>query len=142
LWNIINFNLEDYCIAWKKSLRRLWSLPYNSSQLSTALTSSTIQLFDEISHRITNLCLHCDSHFIRSVVLHGISCKYHLLIHQSVKMRIFALCITTLARFKRELSTELLDRANALREAILIWDNIFALSNAKPLKYKWTELSY
>ena len=75
LWNLTNNNLEDYCIAWRKSLRRLWSLPYNSSQLSTALTSFTIPLFDEICRRVTNFiysCLHSDSRFIRSVVLHGI----------------------------------------------------------------------
>ena len=27
LWNLTNNNLEDKCIAWRKSLRRLWSLP-------------------------------------------------------------------------------------------------------------------
>jgi len=48
-----NNNLEAYYIAWRKSLRRLWSLPYNSSQLSTALASLTIPLFDEICRRVT-----------------------------------------------------------------------------------------
>jgi hypothetical protein len=31
LWNLTSNNVEDYCIAWRKSLRRLWSLPYKSS---------------------------------------------------------------------------------------------------------------
>ena len=75
LWNLTNNNIEDYCIAWRKSLRRLWSLPYNSSKLSTVLTSFTIPLFDEICRRATNFihsCLHSDSNFTRSIVLHGI----------------------------------------------------------------------
>jgi len=75
LRNLTNNNLEAYCIAWRKSLRRLWSLPYNSSQLSTVLTSPTIPLFDEICRRVTDFiysCLHGDSLFIRSVVLHDI----------------------------------------------------------------------
>jgi len=68
------FHVVGKCaIAWRKSLRRSWSLAYNSSQLSTALTSLTIPLFDEICRRVTNFnysCLHCDSICIRSVVLY------------------------------------------------------------------------
>jgi len=53
LWNLTNNSLEDYCVAWRKSLRRLGSLPYNSSKLSTTLTSFTIPLLDNIcrSHK-------------------------------------------------------------------------------------------
>ena len=75
LWNLTDNNIEDYCIAWMKSLRRLWSLPYNSSKLSTVLTPFTVPLFDEICCHIKNFiysCFHSDSHFICSVVLHGI----------------------------------------------------------------------
>jgi hypothetical protein len=54
LWNLASNKLEDYCIAWRKILQRLWLLPYNSSQLSTVLTYFTILLFDEICRRITN----------------------------------------------------------------------------------------
>jgi hypothetical protein len=55
LWNLTNNKLEDYYIAWRKNLRRLWWLPYNSRQLSTALTSFTIQLFDKICHLVAEL---------------------------------------------------------------------------------------
>ena len=150
LWNLTNNNIEDYCIALRKSLRRLFSLPYNSSQLSTALTSFTIPLFDEICRRVTNFiyaCLHCDSHFIRSVVLYGIrvaranspigrnavSCSLH---HD---IRIDCLFDTTLsnhycfARFESKLSADLLARANALSEAILIRDGMLTWSNANHL---------
>ena len=143
LWNHTN----NYCSAWKKSLRRLWSLPYNSSQLSTALTSFTIPLFDETCPRITNFiysCLHCDSNSIRYVVLHGIqgsrtnspiglnaafcSLRYNTRIDNLFDTKLSSHCC--FVRFKSELSTDLLAQANTLCEAILIRDGIVALSNA------------
>jgi hypothetical protein len=157
LWNLTNTNLEAYCIAWRKSLRRLWSLPYNSSQLSTALTSLTILLFDEICRRVTNFiysCLHCDSLFIRSVVLYGIHvsrtnspigrnatfCSLH---YDTAIDNLFDTKLSShycFARFQSALSIDLLARANALREAILVRDGIFALSNAN--HFSINELNY
>ena len=116
------------------------------AKLSTVLTSFTISLFDEICRRVTNFiysCLHSDSRFIRSVVLHGI----HVSRTYSPIGRNAAFCSLhfdnlfdtkfsshyCFARFKSELSTDLLARANALREAILIRDGMFALSNANHL---------
>ena len=116
---------------------RLCLFPHNSRQLSPALTPFTIPLFDEICRRVTNFVYsywHCDSNFIRYVVLHGIQvsrtnspiglnaafCSLHY------NTRIDNLFDTKFsshycfARFKFELSTDLLARANAVREAILI----------------------
>jgi hypothetical protein len=139
------------CIAWRKSLCRLWSLPYDSSQLSAALTSSTISLFDEICRRVTNFiysCLHSDSRFIRSVVLHGIqmSRTYSPVGRNAAFCSLqYSTCIDNLfdtelrsnycfAGFKSELSADLLARANALREAIMIRDGLCALSNVNNLR--------
>ena len=150
LWNLTNTNLEVYCIAWRKSLRRLWSLPYNSSQLSTALTSLTIPLFDEICRRVTNFiysCLHCDSRFIRSIVLHGIQvsranspigrnaafCSLHFDTHIDSLFDAKLGGYYCFARFKSKLSTDLVARANALREAILIRDGSFVFSSVNHL---------
>ena len=150
LWNLTNNNLEDHCIAWRKSLRRLWSLPYYSSQLSTALTSSTIPLFDEICRRVTNFihsCLHSNSRFTRSVVLHGIQVsrtyspigRNAAFCYLHYDTRIDNLFDTKLSSnycftlFKSELSADLPARANALREAILIRDGLCALSNVNNL---------
>jgi hypothetical protein len=145
LWNLTNNNLEDYCVAWRKSLRRLWLLPYNSSQLSTALTSFTIPLFDEICRRVTNFiytCLHSDSHFIRYVVLNGKQVsRTHSPVGRNAAFcslhydtRIDNLFDTKLnshhcfARFESKLPTDLLARAMVLREAILIREGIVSLS--------------
>ena len=112
--------------------------------------SFTIPLFHVICCRVTNfiyLCLHCDSNFICYVVLHGIQvsrtnspigrnaafCSSHYDTHGD---NLFDTKISShycFARFKSELSTDLLARANAQRETILIKDGIFALSNANHL---------
>jgi len=73
--------------------------------------------------------------------------KYHIQIHLSVEMQFFVFAIMALALtinltlnsvvttacFKSELSTDLFARATALREALLIRDGIFPLSNANQL---------
>jgi hypothetical protein len=143
LWNLTNNKLKDYCIAWRKSLRRLWLVPYISSQLSTAVISITIPLFDENCRRVTNFiysCLHCNSNFIRYVVLHGIqeSCTNSPIglnaafcsLHYNTRIdNLFDANLSShycLAHFKCELSTDLLARANALREAIY-WSETVSL---------------
>ena len=93
---------------------------------------------------------------ILSVTLYYVASKCHVLIHQLVGMRLFAHCIMTLAQtiyLKLNLVVTtvlhvlnpsylqtLLAQANALGEAIMIRDGIFALSNANHLSVK--ELNY
>ena len=126
-------------------------------KLSTVLTSFTIPLLDEICRLATNCihsCLHNDSHFIPSIVLHGIhvSRTYSPIGRNAAFCSLhYDTCIDNLfdtklsshycfARFKSELFTDLLARANALREAILIRDGMFALSDANHLSVN--ELNY
>ena len=76
LWDLTNRKIEDYCIAWRKGLRKVWKLPYDSSSLNVALISDTVPLLDELCRRATNFiytCLHCDSNFVYSIVSHGIA---------------------------------------------------------------------
>jgi len=101
-----------------------------------------------MSH-VTNFiysCLHCDSLFIRSVVLYGMhvsrtnspigrnstfcSLRYDNSIDNLFDTKLSShYCF---ARFQSALSIDLLARANALREIILlvVREGIFALSNA------------
>ena len=76
LWDLTNRKIEDYCIAWRKGLRKVWKLPYDSSCLNAALISDTVPLLDELCRRATNFiytCLHCDSNFVYSIVSHDIA---------------------------------------------------------------------
>ena len=90
-------------------------------------------------------CLNCNSHFIRAIVLHGInvsrinspigrnavfcSLLYNICVDQLYDTKLSSNYF--FARFKSELPTDLLARANVLREAILIRDGIFALPNVE-----------
>jgi hypothetical protein len=74
----INRKIEDYCLAWRKSLCKVWMLPFNLSSSNVALVSSTIRLLIELCRRVTNFiysCLHCESNLVRSTVLHGIAAR-------------------------------------------------------------------
>jgi Reverse transcriptase (RNA-dependent DNA polymerase)/Endonuclease/Exonuclease/phosphatase family len=147
LWNLTSNKIEDYCIAWRKSLRKIWSLPYDSNRINVALISNTVPLFDEICRRAINFiysCLNCDSDFIRSIVLHGVNvARINSPIGRSAAFCalrynncINNLCDTKLssfvsfARFKSELSSNLLAHANVLREAILIKDGVLSLDSS------------
>ena len=125
--------------------------------ISVALTSFTVPLFDEICRRVMNFiysCLNCNSQFIRAIVLHGInvsrinspmgrnavfcSLRYNICVDHLYDTKLSSnYCF---ARFKSELPTDLLARANVLREAILIRDGIFALPNTNRLRNE--ELNY
>ena len=57
-------------------MRKIWSLPYDSSRLNVSLISDSLPLFDEICRRTMNFvytCLNSDSEMIRSVVLNGVN---------------------------------------------------------------------
>ena len=147
LWNLTSNKIEDYCIAWRKSLRKLWSLPYDSNRINVALMSNTVPLFDEICRRAINFiysCLNCDSDFIRSIVLHGVnvarinspigrsaafcSLRYNNCINNLCDTKLSS--FVCFARFKSELSPNLLAHANVLREAILIKDGVLSLDSS------------
>jgi len=76
LWDISNRKIEDYCIAWRKGLCKVWNLPYDTSSINVALVSNTVPLLDELC--VVNfiyICLHCDSNLVRSIVSHGIATR-------------------------------------------------------------------
>jgi hypothetical protein len=71
MWDLTNSKLDDYCIAWRKGVRKIWSLPYDSSRLNVSLISDSLPTFDEICRRTINFvysCLNSDAEMIRSVV--------------------------------------------------------------------------
>ena len=62
LWSLSNDKINDLCIAWRKSLRRVWGLPYNTHCYILPLLSQCLPLFDEICSRSLS--------FIKSCLLH------------------------------------------------------------------------
>jgi hypothetical protein len=42
LWDLAKWKTEDYCIAWRKGLRKVWQVPYDASSLNVAFISYTV----------------------------------------------------------------------------------------------------
>lgn len=146
LWDLTNCKIEDYCIAWRKGLRKVWRLPCDSSCSNVALVSDTVPLLDELCRRVMNFiysCLNCDSHFVREIVLHGISAgslstigrnavfcslRYNMHIHNIGNNRLTSRHCLEL--YKNKLNIESLDRATALREVIYVREGLYRFSNS------------
>jgi len=66
LWSLDDSSVNDLCTAWRKGLRRIWSLPYNTHGNILYGLSGDLSIYDEIwkrsVHFIALTCLHhsCD----------------------------------------------------------------------------------
>jgi len=75
LWLLDNSCVQDFCVAWRKGLRRIWNLPYNSHGDVLCGLSGDIPIFDEIcrrSMRFAAACLQHGSSLMRFLVQYGI----------------------------------------------------------------------
>jgi hypothetical protein len=75
LWSLNNVTIGDFCIAWRKALRRVLVLPYNSHSYLLPILSCSLPLSDEIikrSSRFIISCLFSTSHLVQSVSWHSI----------------------------------------------------------------------
>jgi hypothetical protein len=59
IWNLCDGKIDDICIAWRKGLRRAWSLPPNTHNLLLAPLCNTIPIMDEICRRFLSFALAC-----------------------------------------------------------------------------------
>jgi len=48
LWALDRANIETFCVAWRKALRRLLQLPYNSHSYFFPSLSDTLHVYDDI----------------------------------------------------------------------------------------------
>jgi hypothetical protein len=145
LWDLTNRKIEDYCVAWRKGLRKIWKLPYDCSSLNVAVVSNTVPIYDELCRRVMNFihsCLHCDSTFIQSIVLNGISTGMnspigrnvaHCSAHFNSNIGSIGTCKLSSCRCSEmcnnRMDTQLVARANVLREIMLIRDGLLEFSS-------------
>ena len=76
LWQLNNERIGDLCTTWRKSLRRVWNLPYMSHSYLLPILSQCLPIFDEICRRSSNFiysCLNNESNLVRSVATHGLN---------------------------------------------------------------------
>jgi len=52
-----NIHIEELCVSWRKSLRRVWRLPYKTHCYLLPLLSQCLSLEDEICRRSLNFAI-------------------------------------------------------------------------------------
>jgi hypothetical protein len=75
LWSLSNDQLNDLCLSWRKSLRRIWRLPHNTHSYLLPTLSRCLPLFDEFCLRTLNFintCISSESNLVRAVAKYGI----------------------------------------------------------------------
>jgi hypothetical protein len=75
LWLLSSPNIDNICVSWRKSLRRVWDLPYNTHCDFLPLLSCTLPLFDVICRRCLSFlfnCIHSKSSLVRYIATYGI----------------------------------------------------------------------
>ena len=59
LWSPIDDVTDEFCVAWRKALRRLLNLPCNSHSYLLPLLTNTLPIFVEICRRSARFILKC-----------------------------------------------------------------------------------
>lgn len=75
LWNLSDDTIDDFCIAWRKALRRLLHLPYNTHGYFLPLLTDTLPINVELLRRISRFiwsCVDNKSSLVRNVALYGV----------------------------------------------------------------------
>ena len=76
LWLLNNNYIEDFCIAWRKGIRRIWNLPPRTHGILLPAVCQCIPIFDEICRRSLNFVRSCISHesaLIQYIAYNGVS---------------------------------------------------------------------
>ena len=75
LWDLSHPGVQNVYTAWKRGLRRIWGLPYDSHSNLLPLLSDSLPIFDLICVRLVNFlqkCVSSDSTVVNFISLHGI----------------------------------------------------------------------
>jgi hypothetical protein len=149
LWLLSNTHINDLCVSWRKSLRRVWRLPFTTHCYILPLLCQCLSLEDEISRRSLSFIIDCvrnSSRLVRAIANYGIiygrynSILGHNALLCSIKYS-FDLCdicrpnggvnarclVNTF--FNSQIEERQVQTVNFLHELILLRDNVLVLSN-------------
>jgi hypothetical protein len=143
LWDLTSNKLEEYCIAWRKSIRKIWCLPYTTSRVNVSLLAGSVPIFDEICRRSTNFihsCLNSSANLTRHGILfagtkspvgrNALFCSRRYGINvadigrQYINSKFFFNC------FVNSLSDESLLHADVFHELLMVRDGVAHFSNS------------
>jgi hypothetical protein len=151
VWLLTNHNIDGLCVAWRKSLRRVWNLPSCTHSRLLPLISKCLPLFDEICRRsltFVRMCVLHESPLIRSVARYGVlyvrgqsilgqnvlfcTQRYHRSIHDVICSPVDSI-INSFAFNSVDFETHMV--ANLLTETIMITDNALNFSGGFSLSF-------
>lgn len=75
LWRLSNRNIDNLCVAWRKSLRRIWHLPQHTHCYFLPIIGQCLPIYDEICRRSINFVRSCIAHespVIRFITQYGV----------------------------------------------------------------------
>lgn len=79
LWRIDNCGIESICTAWRRAVRRVWSLPFSAHSRLLPLLCNCLPIEDQLCNRYLNFVRRClsdqSSQLVRSVAEQGL--MYH-----------------------------------------------------------------
>jgi len=75
LWDLWNNNTDTVCVAWRKALRRVWNLPFNTHCDILYELSNTLPALDVICKRVLSFitkCANSDCYIVKAVARHAV----------------------------------------------------------------------
>jgi len=87
LCSLSHSNVEEFCVAWRKSLRRVCGLPFQTHGVLLPLLSQCLPVLDEICRRSLNFiqsCIRHESAFIQGIASHGLHTRSRSLFGRKV----------------------------------------------------------
>ena len=143
LWDLGNPSVQDFCIAWRKGLRRVWDLPYTTHGDLLPVLANTIPILDELHRRTANFinnCLSSKCRVVQAIARHGV---YFGLMKSPIGRNVFQCCsrygvrslaiseVTTFLINKfvhNNINEKLVWKANLILKLIFLKDRSFSLS--------------
>jgi len=157
LWSLSDSVIEDFCIAWRKALRRVLNLPYKTHNYLLPILSNSLPLFIEICKRSAHFifsCINSRSSLVRFIAWHGIDiARYNSCIGSNAlfccsyfncQLSIFLMGNIYFnndfytAFFTSQLSQLELDNAKSLSEVLCVREGVLVLTGAN---FNRTEIS-
>ena len=126
LWDLWNKNIDTVCVAWRKALRRVWNLPYNTHCDILFELSNALPVYDVICKRVLSFitkCVHNDCYVVKAVARHAI-------LHGHMTSPIARSALYCGLRFKFDIGRLLDPRFDCCN---LVWNNYLSSVSAELL---------
>ena len=150
LWDLSCSAVDDFCIAWKKNIRRIFNLPYQTRSYLLPLLCDCLPVYDELCLRFVNFvhsCMAHQSHLVsfiaRYSTMHGrfsspVGCaqRYASTVEEDLLFRgqvrsVVASCVG----LRKSFTDEQFQIAYLLQECVMVRDGLAKLHECEKYIY-------